>query len=280
MTIFEAYNDIKSKLKSAGIDDSVFEAKQIIKFVTGYTNTEILNNYTEQLTGYQTDKKDEILKRRLERYPLQYILGFWDFYGRRFSVGTGVLIPRQDTETVIETCLEKISGIKAPQILDLCAGTGCIGITLAAENSEAAVTMVEKYGEAAKYLAENIKRNAPDNAKTIIGDIFENCGAQGEYDLIVSNPPYIKSADMQKLQPEVAFEPSTALDGGEDGLKFYRHIAREYKNSLKKGGCLVFEIGYDEGEAVKDILKNSGYSDIDIKKDYYGNERVVFGTLN
>ncbi|MBO4468740.1 MAG: peptide chain release factor N(5)-glutamine methyltransferase, partial [Clostridia bacterium] len=249
MTIFDAYNDTKSKLRAAGIEDFVFEAKQIIKYVTGYTNKEILLNYTEALTGFQSDCLNAVVNERLTRYPLQYILGFWDFYGRRFKVGPGVLIPRQDTETVIEVCLELLKDAKDPHVLDLCAGTGCIGITLAAEKEDSSVTLIEKYEEAADYLAENLKQNAPENAKLIIGDVFEKCAAEEKYDLIVSNPPYIKSGDIVKLQPEVKHEPFSALDGGEDGLLFYGFIAKEYKDSLNPGGSIVFEIGFDEAQA-------------------------------
>lgn len=280
MTIFDAYNDIKSRLKAAGIEDFVFEAKQIIKYVTGYTNKEILLNYTESLTGFQKDCMEAVLKERLTRYPLQYILGFWDFYGRRFKVGPGVLIPRQDTEIVAETCLEIIKEMKNPEILDLCAGTGCIGITLAAERGDSSVVLVEKYPEPIAYLEENIKKNAPENAKLTKGDVFRKTGSDKKYDLIVSNPPYIKSGEIKNLQPEVRFEPVSALDGGEDGLKFYSFIAKEYKDSLKPGGMLVFETGFDEAEAIKGIMEANGYTGITVKKDYYENERVIFGTVD
>ena len=278
MTIFNAYNDIKRQLKGAGIEDSVFEAKQIIKYVTGYNNNQILMNYQNDLSDFELSNLQIIMKQRLNRYPLQYILGKWDFYGRSYKVGPGVLIPRPDTETVIETCLDMISEDGASKVLDLCAGTGCIGITIACERKNSKVTLVEKYEEAAEYLRENIK-NADNNASLIMGDIFEFAGADQKYDLIVSNPPYISEEDMASLQPEVKFEPQTALYGGEDGLLFYRAIASGYKDSIKSGGSLVFEIGYNEGEAVKDILLSLGYKDVKIKKDYSENDRVVFGTV-
>ena len=278
MTIFNAYNNIKSQLKNAGIEESVFEAKQIIKYVTGYNNNQILMNYQNDLSDFELSNLQIIMKQRLNRYPLQYILGKWDFYGRSYKVGPGVLIPRPDTETVIETCLDIISDDATSEVLDLCAGTGCIGITIACERKNSKVTLVEKYEEAAEYLRENIK-NADNNATLIMGDIFEFAGADQKYDLIVSNPPYISEEDMESLPPEVKFEPQTALYGGEDGLLFYRAIAAGYKDSIKSGGSLVFEIGYNEGEAVKDILLSLGYRDVNIKKDYSENDRVVFGTV-
>ena len=278
MTIFNAYNDIKSRLKSAGIEDSVFEAKQIIKYVTGYNNNQILMNYQNDLSDFELSSLQIIMKQRLGRYPLQYILGKWDFYGRSYKVGPGVLIPRPDTETVIETCLDIISEDRPFEVLDLCAGTGCIGITIACERENSSVTLVEKYEEAAKYLRVNIN-NADSNATLVMGDIFEGAGSDKKYDLIVSNPPYVSEEDMESLPPEVKFEPQTALYGGEDGLLFYKAIASGYKSSNKSGGSLVFEIGYNEGEAVKDILLSLGYKNVKIKKDYSENDRVVFGTV-
>ena len=278
MTIFNAYNDIKKQLKNAGIEDNIFEAKQIIKHITGYSNEQILSGYQNELSGFQEINLQVIMKQRLNRYPLQYILGKWDFYGRPYKVGPGVLIPRPDTETVIEVCLDIIDKEKPSDVLDLCAGTGCIGITIACERKNSNVTLVEKYEEAARYIKENIK-NADGNANVLIGDIFESIGADKKYDLIVSNPPYVSEKDMGNLQPEVEFEPPTALYGGEDGLMFYRAIASNYRDSLKSGGSLVFEIGYDQGEAVKDILLALGFKNVKIKKDYSENDRVVFGTV-
>lgn len=277
MTIFNAYNDIKKQLKNAGIEDNIFEAKQIIKHITGYSNEQILSGYQNELSGFQEINLQVIMKQRLNRYPLQYILGKWDFYGRPYKVGPGVLIPRPDTETVIEVCLDIIDKKKPSDVLDLCAGTGCIGITIACERKNSNVTLVEKYEEAARYIKENIK-NADGNANILMGDVFESIGADKKYDLIVSNPPYVNEKDMGNLQPEVEFEPPTALYGGEDGLMFYRAIASNYRDSLKSGGSLVFEIGYDQGEAVKDILLALGFKNVKIKKDYSENDRVVFGT--
>ena len=280
MTIFEAYNSIKKQFRDAGFSEDVFEAKQIIKYITGYTNNQILTGYSEQLNDFQISNLNMIMKQRLKHYPLQYILGKWDFYGREYRVGPGVLIPRQDTETVIEICLDSIKNTKNPQILDLCAGTGCIGITLAGEREDSNCLLVEKYKEAAAYITENIKYNAPENVKLIMGDIFETAGGDRKYDLIVSNPPYISADEMEELQPEVQFEPDTALYGGEDGLMFYRAIAVNYHGSLKTGGTLVFEIGYKQANAVKEIMQTAGYKDIRVKKDISGNDRVVFGTVN
>jgi len=279
-TIFEAYNGCKKRLMAAGIEDYVFEAKQIIKFVTGFSNAEILSNYTKALSLYQENNIERIIKQRLIHYPLQYILGKWDFYGRSFYVGPGVLCPRADTETVIEVCGEMLKGRENPEILDLCTGTGCIAITLAKENPTAKVIAAEKYDTAMRYAEKNIALNKADNVTAVLGDVFEGVAANGKYDLIVSNPPYVSASEMENLQPEVAFEPDTALYGGEDGLLFYRAIVEKYKNSLKPRGALVFEIGAAQGQAVAEIMQNAGFNDVQIKKDLAENDRVVFGTVN
>lgn len=278
-TIFEAYNTCKAELQKAGIKDEVFESKQIIKYVTGYSNAQILSHYNDRLTEFQQNNLTAIKKQRIIHYPLQYIFGKWDFYGREFAVGTGVLIPRADTETVIDVCIEKAQNAFGTKILDLCAGTGCIGITLACELPSSEVTLLEKYEEAARYIKKNIEKNNAKNAHLLMGDIFESAGADQKYSLIVSNPPYVSADEMENLQPELAFEPDTALYGGEDGLLFYRAICENYKDALQDGGTLVFEIGYSQGKAVSEIMKENGFCDVEIRKDLSENDRVVFGTL-
>ena len=190
MNIFEAYNKTKKELESAGIEDYVFEAKQIIKHITGFSNSEILMNYTNQLTEFQSNNLAAIIKQRAIRYPLQYIFGEWAFYGREFYVGPGVLVPRADTETLVDVCLKYLENTENPAVLDLCAGSGCIGITLALEKACAAVTLVEKFPEAARYAERNIKRLGADNVTLICGDVLKGEANDKNYDLIVSNPPY------------------------------------------------------------------------------------------
>ena len=277
MTIFEAYNDCKRQLQAAGIEDYVFESKQIIKHVTGYTNAQILTKYTQPLNQFQQNSITAIIKQRLIRYPLQYIIGKWNFFGYEFFVGPGVLIPRSDTETLIDVCLESIKDIQNPRVLDLCAGTGCIGIAIKGERSEAEVTLVEKFDEALAYTNKNAAHNNL-NVKIVRGDVLKTEGADELYNLIVSNPPYITNEDMKSLQPEVKFEPSTALEGGEDGLVFYRHIAKEYKKYLASGGVMAFEVGINEADAVAKIMKENGFTNIQTRKDYCEIDRVVFGT--
>lgn len=277
-TIFESYNALKKQLADRGVEDYAFEARQILRHVTGYSSAQILSNWQQTLSEFQENLITAIVKQRAAHYPLQYILGSWSFYGRKYFVGPGVLIPRSDTETLVDKALAVLKDNPSPEILDLCAGSGCIGITLAAEKTDGFVTLLEKYEAAISYLLKNIHENDVPNTRVVTGDVFESAAADRMYDIIVSNPPYIKPEGMASLQKEVTFEPDTALYGGEDGLMFYRAIAKNYKPCLKSGGVLMLETGFDEAEDVKNILLENGYTDISSAEDAAGIQRVVFGT--
>lgn len=278
MTIFEAYNQTKQKLKAAGIPDSVFEAKLIIKHITGLNNTQILSEYANELTEFQQNNLTAILRQREIRYPLQYILGEWAFYKYKFKVGVGVLIPRSDTEVLVEECVKYLENKPKARILDLCSGSGCIGISLACDFPESAVVLLEKYPEAMRYTEENIKLNGEYNAMPFPGDVLNADASEQKYDLIVSNPPYIPPSEMEIVSPETKFEPETALLGGGDGLDFYRAIIDNYKNSLKDGGMIAFEVGINEYERVSALLKDADFTNITVTKDLNGIERVVTAT--
>ncbi len=278
-TIFEAYNDTKKQLMEAGIEDSTFEAKQIIKHITGYTNTEILTKYNDNLTEFQENNITAIIKQRLVHYPLQYIIGEWSFYGNSFEVGPGVLIPRADTETVIDVCKEYLDGKEDVKILDLCAGTGCIGITLGLLYPKSNVRLIEKYETAAIYAWKNISKLGADNVKLLADDVLEPMYNGDKVDLIVSNPPYIPENEMGVVSPEVEYEPETALLAEDGGMQFYKAIINNYKNDLNGGGMLVFEVGIGEAERVLSLLKDAGFENVDVRKDMNGVDRVVFGTV-
>ena len=279
MTIFEAYNSVKQKLQAAGIEDYVFEAKQIIKHITGLSATQILTQYNNKLSLFQENNLTALLRQREIRYPLQYIFGEWDFYGRPFYVGPGVLVPRADTETLIEAVLEKLKEKETPEILDLCAGSGCIGITLAKEKENSKVLMVEKFDEAIRYTKRNIERNSAFNAEVEKGDIFESAFSDRKYDIIVSNPPYIPQTEMDEISPETKFEPETALLAEDEGMQFYKAITENYKNSLKENGVIAFEVGINQSERVAELLKAQGFKNVTVKKDLNSIDRVVFANI-
>ena len=233
-------------------------------------------NYTQK----QIEEKDlePLINRRLKGEPLQYVLGKWGFYKGEFLVGEGVLIPRQDTETLVETAVEFLKGKENPRVIDLCSGSGCVAISIATDYPKAEVIACEKYEKAYSFLEKNIEFNKTQNVKPLLLDITKET-LEGA-DLIVSNPPYITKEDMENLQSEVKREPETALYGGEDGLYFYRVIAKTWSPLLKKGGMLALEIGIGQEESVKDLLKKAGLKNIGTKKDLCGVQRVVFGTAD
>ena len=280
MTIFEAYNTSKKRLEAAGVEDFIFEAREIIKHITGLSAAQILTSYNRKLSQFQENNLIAILHQREVRYPLQYIFTKWGFYGREFFVGPGVLVPRADTETVIEASTEYLKDKESPKILDLCAGSGCIGITLAKEIENSKVLLVEKFQEALSYTNKNIEYNKAENATARMGDIFEGAGADGEYDLIVSNPPYIPEEEMSIISPETKYEPETALLARDGGMEFYKTITEKYFDSIKSVGMICFEVGFNQSERVVEILKNAGFTNITVKKDLNEINRVVSGIKN
>ena len=221
---------------------------------------------------------EKLAARRMNGEPLQYILGEWEFYGLPFKVGEGVLIPRQDTETVVDVAIRKLSDKHGIIVTDLCSGSGCIGIALEKNLYCEKVVCVEKSDKAVEYLRQNVRLNGSE-AEVLHGDIFREdvINAVPMSDLIVCNPPYITAEDMETLQREVTFEPESALFGGEDGLDYYRDITRIYKDKLKNGGLLMFEIGIGQEDEVMRILIQHGFTNVRTRADLLGVNRCVFG---
>ena len=196
------------------------------------------------------------IKARVSGEPLQYILGKWSFYGREFCVGKGVLIPRPETEELVERALEILKPFSQPVVYDLCAGSGAIGLTIAKERPDAKVFLFEKYDAAYAYLEQNKKTLQCQNATIIKADIFDfSWETIPKADLLLSNPPYIPSSELSGLQMEVQEEPATALDGGEDGLTFYRGILKRWLSAVKSGGNLVFECGNNQAAQIISLFK-------------------------
>jgi release factor glutamine methyltransferase len=217
-------------------------------------------------------------QRRIDGFPLQYILGKWEFYGLTFKVGEGVLIPRQDTETLVDYVLTMFKNDDTLKIADLCSGTGCIPIAIEKRLTNAEVHAIELSTIAHSFLVENIALNS---SKVIphLGDVLEPSTAEefNSLDLITANPPYLTINDMEHLQKEVSFEPKLSLFGGNDGLDYYRNICKVWKSSLKVGGMIVFEIGQNQENDVSKIMLENGFSDIAIIPDLCGVNRVVSG---
>lgn len=270
----EAVREIEARLTAAGCPDADFDARELFRLVTGVD----LRLADQPLTAAQADRLETLTVRRADREPLQYLCGSWPFLDFELAVGPGVLCPRADTEVVAEAAAGLLAGVQKPKVLDLCAGTGCLGLGVKRFCPDAVVTSLEKSPEAFRYLEQNAKNALHRPAATPVqGDLFTYWETlpEGELDLIVSNPPYLTAAEMQQLQPEVAREPAMALEAGADGLVFYRAIAEHYQKALRPGGALALEIGWQQREAVTALLAENGWVEIACKKDYGGNDRCI-----
>jgi len=230
-----------------------------------------------EVASQQAEAFAAICARRAGGEPLQYLLGQWEFFGLPFAVGPGVLIPRPETELLVETALEKLQGNPAPAIADLCSGSGCIAVAVAKHLPGAGVTAVELSEKALPYLQKNIAANAVA-VEVVQGSVLQADLLAGRiFDMILSNPPYISDEEMADLQPEVKQEPQMALWGGSDGLTFYAALPNICYPLLKAGGWLAFEIGYTQQQAVEGFLSAAGYRNIACRKDLAGLPRVVMG---
>ena len=277
ISLKDAYAALKGAL-SPEIEESAFEARELLAAVFGVSRGDILAGREIAVAEAQAEALKSLARRRLNREPLQYLLGEWDFYGRTFQVGEGVLIPRPDTEALAGLGLAFLKEKDKPRVLDLCAGTGCIAITIALEHPGAEVWALEKSPLAWGYFTAN-NRAFGSPVRGVLGDALnlESLPLPGDFDLILSNPPYLTRGEMAALQPEVAREPAMALDGGEDGLFFYRALTPLYVPRLKPGGMLAYEIGMGQEEAVSEILRSAGLDFICQTPDLHGIIRVISG---
>lgn len=273
MVIYELVRSIASELS----DNALFEAEQIVMSTMCISRSELVLGGKKEIGEEAKERAEEMLARRKSGEPLQYILGECEFMSLDFYVERGVLIPRSDTETLVETVLDIIG--KRKNVIDICSGSGCIGVSLANYNKDITVTLADISDKALEVSEKNIRRhNLTERVKTVKLDILKEY-PEGKYDVIISNPPYIESSVIQDLMTEVRdFEPRLALDGGEDGLTFYRRIADIAPQILNKGGIIVLEIGYNQGNDVKALLERDFFN-VQIIKDLCGNDRVVAGEL-
>lgn len=269
---------LHKRLCEGHVEDAAFEAGVMMEEVFGqsWKMDAILDRL--QYDESQSTRLFEMAERRSRGEPLQYIIGNWEFYGLAFKVGEGVLIPRQDTETLVESALRLIEPIKCPKLVDLCSGSGCIPITVASKRNDCEAYAIELFDEAYSYLEENILAYG-NRVEPIKGDVLnpEIAAKLSDIDIITANPPYLTDEDMHKLQREVKFEPETALFGGTDGLDYYRVISHIWKFALKAGGYLIFEVGVTQSGDVEKILENEGFCEIETHSDLTGRPRVVVG---
>ncbi|MCR5637170.1 MAG: peptide chain release factor N(5)-glutamine methyltransferase [Clostridiales bacterium] len=283
MTYRDLYNEAKSELKAANIEAYEYETSALIEYIFGLNKTSLIIRYDDNIYNEALIRDFlKCLKRRICGEPLQYITGYTDFYGRRFFVGKGVLIPRFDTEVLIDEVLSRLNKTENPNVIDLCSGSGAIAITLSKELENGAFYAAELSDDACRYLDMNKRANSAQNVNLIKGDIFNihQNFENGFFDAIVSNPPYIKTSEIPTLDAAVLCEPKMALDGGEDGMMFYREIIRKWTDKLKKGGLIALEIDEGQQNAIEKQLVLFGYTEIKTQKDLQGLTRVISAIKN
>lgn len=276
MNYREAFETGKGALAAAGIEEAELDARLLLEEICGTDRNTLLVHGDRNVTEEELAQYKEMLEKRSAHIPLQQIIGRQSFMGLDFYVDENVLIPRQDTELLVEEALKELHD--GMRILDMCTGSGCILLSLLKYSNDCEGIGADISEEALKVAERNRVQLGLENAAFIRSDLFE--AVEGKFDLLVSNPPYICSDVIDTLMPEVReHEPRQALDGSADGLHFYRRILAECRAYLKPGGMLLFEIGYDQGEAVKRLMEENGFLEVEVKKDYGGLDRVVLGTL-
>lgn len=279
MRLYELVKKGQGMLEENGVPDADIDAGLLWQHVAGMNMADMLFDRDVEILAEQETDYMELIERRSAREPLQYITGVQNFMGYDFCTSKNVLIPRQDTEVLVETALNITKHIDGSvDVLDMCCGTGCIGISYGLMRPGSRVVLADISEDAIKTTHKNIEKLCGDTDRfRVVGtDLFEN--VEGRFDLILSNPPYIKSGVIDTLMPEVRDnEPRLALDGMEDGLYFYRIIVSQARKYIKDEGYVVFEIGNDQAEDVQHLLVESGYDDVHVVRDLCRNDRVVYG---
>ena len=279
MTYRECYEQGCRTLQAAGIEEAILDARLLLEAVCGTDRNDLLVHGEQPVAPQAEEKYLNWIRQRAEHIPLQQLTGEQDFMGLTFSVNEHVLIPRQDTEILVEEVLKELHD--GMRVLDMCTGSGCILLSLMHYSNDCEGLGVDLSAEALEVAERNVlKVLTPEKAEHVQflqSDLFEKL--EDKFEIIVSNPPYIASAEVEKLMPEVRdHEPRMALDGTEDGLYFYRRIIEEAGKHLVSSGMLFFEIGYDQGQAVSELMRAQGYREVQVAQDYAGLDRVVFGT--
>ena len=279
MTHQQLYRAARHRLEQAGIDSPGTDAALLCQGFLGLDRVGLALRGEEAPSPAAEAAFLRAVEERAARRPLQYILGQWEFMGLPLAVGEGVLCPREDTAALVEELARRLSPCPAPQGVDLCAGTGAVALGLLTLAPGARVRCVEFSEEALPYLRENIARHGRGQVAAQRGDVLSPALAAsfGPVDFVAANPPYIGTGELPALQPEVRREPSLALDGGPDGLLFYRAIARLWLPLVKPGGAAAVEIGETQGEAVARLFQQAGFADVQVLPDWAGLPRVVSG---
>lgn len=282
ITYNDLYLDVRQQLRECGVEASTLEARELVCFGTGKSREELQRDSRLYASPEREDQVRRLVERRMAGEPVAYLIGEWEFYGLPLDISRDVLIPRADTEVLAEQAIAYIQTLGECRVLDLCAGSGCVGLAIASQVPQARVILGELNDSALKICRQNIRRNGLSARVTPIqADAREKPPRSlGEFQCIVSNPPYIPSGDIPGLDASVRdYEPHLALDGGADGLDFYRSIAQHWKEALAPGGRLYFEVGIGQADPVLRLMRSQGFGDIQVIKDHHEIPRVVLGTL-
>ena len=280
MTLAELYSNTRRYLMTReDADTAGLYARELVCFVTGKTREQVIASREQYVSDETNGKVTQLTMRLLTGEPLAYVLGQWDFYGMKLTVTPDVLIPRDDTCAVTDLAIRQALFLENnPRILDLCTGSGCIGLAIANRVKDAKVTLADISRQALQVAKKNVTdQKLSARVSCVQANALEKPAAfLGKFDLIVSNPPYITTGEMAQLPNSVAdFEPHLALHGGSDGLDFYRAIIENYSAALKPGGYLCFEFGMGQGDAVCSLLEENGFTILERSRDYNDIERAV-----
>ena len=282
ITYNDLYLDIRRQLRAADSGDPTLEARELVAFACGKTKEELLRDGRLYVTPEVEARVRALVQRHLDGEPTAYLIGEWEFYGLPLDISRDVLIPRPDTEVLAGLAIDFVRKQGECRVLDLCAGSGCVGLAVASQCPGSRVVLGELSEGALRVCRQNIRRNGLSGRVVPMQlDALAAPPAQlGEFRCLVSNPPYIPAGDIPGLDPSVRdYEPHMALDGGADGLDFYRNLAKEWKNALTVGGKLFLEVGIGQADDVLRLLRAQGFGDLEITKDLNGIPRVVHGTL-
>ena len=276
------YMDIRQQLRTAGVQASTLEARELVCFASGKTRQQLQRDGQLYVPPAGEEQARALVRRHLAGEPVAYLIGEWEFYGLPLDIDRQVLIPRADTETLVDCALPFLRGQAGSRVLDLCAGSGCIGLAVASQVADCRVTLGDISEGALRICRQNIRRN---DLSDRVAPLQVNAMAApprqlGTYDCILCNPPYIPTGDIAGLDVSVRdFEPHDALDGGEDGLDFYRAVSSLWREALHTGGMLFFEVGIGQADDVLRIMRSFGFGDLEITPDPAGIPRVVQGVL-
>jgi len=281
-TYNDLYLDVRQKLRESGVEAATLEARELVCFGTGKSREELVRDGRLYASPELEGQVRQLVERRLAGEPVAYLIGEWEFYGLPLDISRDVLIPRSDTEVLAEQAIACVQTLGECRVLDLCAGSGCIGLAIASQAPQARVLLGEIDDGALKICRQNIRRNGLSGRVTLIqADALKKpARSLGEFQCIVCNPPYIPTGDIGTLEISVRdYEPHMALDGGADGLDFYRAVTQNWREALAPGGRLYFEVGIGQADQVLRLMRGQGFGDIQIVKDHHEIPRVVLGTL-